>query len=223
MPTGDLLRGTGGAPTAIRVTPAQQRAERRLDALLDTAAEIVDDLGPELITTAQVAERSGASIGTVYRYFPDRLAVLRALRERCVHRFRDRLAAAIAEDEVTDPWHVVEHSVLVAASCYREEPGFRVVRVVERDRVVGDDGVLAAAFADDLAAFVQEHFGLPEDSALRRRFDVAVEVADALLARAFAADVRGDDWYVDECLAILRAYLGDSISLDAEFEAAPVG
>ncbi|WP_281886928.1 TetR/AcrR family transcriptional regulator [Agromyces rhizosphaerae] len=198
------------------MTPAQQRAERRLDALLDTAAEIVDDVGAELITTAQVAERSGASIGTVYRYFPDRLAVLRALRERCVQRFRDRLAAAIGEEALDDPWHVVERSVVAAVDCYRHEPGFRVVRVVERDRSVGDDGLLAAVFADDLAAFVQEHFGLPADSTLRRRFDVAIEVADSLMARAFAADPAGDEWYIDECLSILREYLGDSFGLNEE-------
>ncbi len=214
MPTGDLLRGSNGASTAIRVTPAQQRATQRLDSLLDTAAEIVDDIGPDLITTAQVAERSGASIGTVYRYFPDRLAVLRALRERCVRRFRERLAADIADRELTDPWHVVERSVLAAVACYREEPGFRVVRVVERDRAIGEDGLLAAVFADDLAAFVREHFGVAGDSALRRRFDVAIEVADALLARAFAADPAGDEWYIGECLSILREYLADAIGLN---------
>ena len=61
---------------ALRVEPAQERSLARIDALLDAAATVVDEVGFDRLTTAQVAELSGASIGTVYRYFPDRIALL---------------------------------------------------------------------------------------------------------------------------------------------------
>ena len=59
-----------------RNEPVQARSTARLTALLDAAAAVIDEIGYERLTTAMVAERAGASIGTVYRYFPDRIAVL---------------------------------------------------------------------------------------------------------------------------------------------------
>ena len=65
-----------GATALLRNEPVQARSTARLTSLLDAAAEVVDEIGFERLTTAMVAERAGASIGTVYRYFPDRIAVL---------------------------------------------------------------------------------------------------------------------------------------------------
>ncbi len=78
----------------LRNEPVQARSAARLTALLDATAAIIDEIGFERLTTAMVAERAGASIGTVYRYFPDRIAVLQALAarnlERVVARVVDR-------------------------------------------------------------------------------------------------------------------------------------
>ena len=72
----------------VRHEPVQARAAHRIEALLDAAAAVVVEHGIEHLTTALVAERAGASIGTVYRYFPDRVAVLVALAERNLERLR---------------------------------------------------------------------------------------------------------------------------------------
>ena len=72
--------------TPIRNEPVQARSTARLAALLDAAAHVVDEIGYERLTTAMVAERAGASIGTVYRYFPDRIAVLQSLAARNAER-----------------------------------------------------------------------------------------------------------------------------------------
>jgi len=71
------LLSTASAP--IRVEPVQARSTARVNALLDAACETMHDLGYEQLTTAMVADRAGASIGTVYRYFPDRIAVLQSV------------------------------------------------------------------------------------------------------------------------------------------------
>src|ERR1700709_2710518 len=84
----ELIEGKLSAPAtaAPRKEPVQARSTARLTALLDAAAAAVEELGYERLTTAMVAERAGASIGTVYRYFPDRIAVLQALAARNLER-----------------------------------------------------------------------------------------------------------------------------------------
>src|SRR5580698_9128788 len=85
------------AAATLRNEPVQARSTARLTALLDAAAAAIDELGYERLTTAMVAERAGASIGTVYRYFPDRIAVLQALASRNLERILASLRSAIAD------------------------------------------------------------------------------------------------------------------------------
>ena len=87
----------------IRNEPVQARSTARLAALLDAAAEVIDEIGYERLTTAMVADRAGASIGTVYRYFPDRIAVLQSLAARNAERMNERVMAAV-RDEQHDDW-----------------------------------------------------------------------------------------------------------------------
>src|SRR5205823_7032480 len=93
-----------GGSSLLRNEPVQARSSARLAGLLDAAAAIIDEIGFERLTTAMVAERAGASIGTVYRYFPDRIAVVEALALRCIRRLAERVDAAVVEAGITD-WH----------------------------------------------------------------------------------------------------------------------
>lgn len=63
----------------LRNAPQQNRSERTLARLTDAARELVDEVGYDRFTTADVAVRAGVSIGTVYRYFPDRIGLLDAI------------------------------------------------------------------------------------------------------------------------------------------------
>ena len=68
--------------SSIRTAPQQPRGQQRVDLILDTAAVLFTEVGYENTTTNAIAERAGISIGSLYRYFPDRDAILRALTER---------------------------------------------------------------------------------------------------------------------------------------------
>lgn len=190
----------------IRVEPIQQRSAARLSTLLDAAAQIVDEVGFDRITTAMVAERAGASIGTVYRYYPDRVAVLNALRVRAEERFRQRV---VLELDITEPetwWDAVDCAVTAFVDLYRSEPGFRIVRFVDREQAIsGVDG--NAFFASRLAAVLAEEFGLPGGPDLIFRLEVAVEMADGIIARAFFADPQGDERFIAESRRVIHDYL----------------
>lgn len=60
----------------LRNTPVQARSRSRLEQIAAATRLAIADIGYERFTTADVAERAGCSIGTVYRYVPDRVALL---------------------------------------------------------------------------------------------------------------------------------------------------
>lgn len=64
-----------------RRAPVQARAQQSHDAILKTAARLLDEVGMEGFNTNLLAERAGVKVRTVYRYFPNKYAVLVALTE----------------------------------------------------------------------------------------------------------------------------------------------
>src|SRR4029079_13502077 len=68
-------------PEAKRRIPRQARAGENVAAVLEAAAQILEASGLAGFTTNAVAERAGVSSGTLYQYFADKDAVLRAIAE----------------------------------------------------------------------------------------------------------------------------------------------
>ncbi|MCB1688751.1 MAG: TetR/AcrR family transcriptional regulator [Halioglobus sp.] len=59
--------------------PQQERAKRTYEGILAAAAELLIEVGVERISTNLVAERAGITVPALYRYFPNKYAVLNAL------------------------------------------------------------------------------------------------------------------------------------------------
>lgn len=66
-------------PTSRRI-PQQERGARRVAQLLEAAAAELAQVGYDAATMTAIAERAGASIGAVYQYFPNKEAIVLALR-----------------------------------------------------------------------------------------------------------------------------------------------
>ncbi len=196
-----------GAP--IRNEPVQARSTARLATLLDSAAAVIDEIGYERLTTAMVAERAGASIGTVYRYFPDRIAVLQALGARN----SERLLAGIAPELVAGRHASATDALLgvldVTAGLFRTEPGYRSVRVGDVLDLLPPQAETTAnaAIADVVADALVAGYGVADTADTRRAVGTAVEVIDALVARAFARSAQGDAALLDEARRSVRAVL----------------
>ncbi len=59
--------------------PQQDRAKRTYERILVSAAELLVEVGVERISTNLVAERARITVPALYRYFPNKYAVLNAL------------------------------------------------------------------------------------------------------------------------------------------------
>jgi AcrR family transcriptional regulator len=80
--TASLPRVRLGAHLARRREPVQERARKTVALILDTAAALIEEDGVEAFNTNVLAERAGVRVRTVYRYFPNKLAVISAVAER---------------------------------------------------------------------------------------------------------------------------------------------
>src|SRR5690606_31468411 len=145
------------------------------------------EIGYERLTTAMVADRAGASIGTVYRYFPDRIALLQALGARNLER-----VLATVMDDVMDEQHATWFDALSAGfthfvEAYRSEPGFRSLRVgdVIDLRPAPNERTFNSIVADALLTALVQRFGVDGSDETRFVFEAAIEVSDALATRAF--------------------------------------
>lgn len=197
------------ATAVLRNEPVQARSTARLTSLLDAAAAVVDEIGFERLTTAMIAERAGSSIGTVYRYFPDRIAVLHALSGRSTTRFAAEGIPAIESPNRTNWLEAVDAALQYWVDAFRSEPGFRALRfgdVLDLQPRAGDrtnNGIIAAA----LVSVLSSRHGLEANDELQFRVEVALDLCDSLLARAFAFDRDGDSQFTNEALSVARGYL----------------
>lgn len=202
--------------STLRNEPVQARSAARLEALLDAAASIIDEVGFERLTTAMVAERAGASIGTVYRYFPDRIALLQALGARNFDRVLDRVSV-----EIVDPTHENWISALAASFgalviAFRDEPGFRGLRVgdVIDLRPVPTERTYKSLIADRLLDGLVERFGVEVNDEVRFTFEAALEISEALAVRAFSRVPEGEEAFLlvgrEIVYGLLSPYFGEA-------------
>ncbi|QCR20455.1 TetR/AcrR family transcriptional regulator [Agrococcus sp. SGAir0287] len=190
---------------SLRTPPVQRRASDRIDEILAAAAEVVDEVGPELLTTTLVAERAGAGVGTVYRYFPDRLAILQGLADRNVRVLGERFASVASEarEDVLDDLTALFHAYV---DVYRDLPGYRSVRTGEwLPSQTRPRGAVVVGLVDRVADIIGARSGAVIDADLRARFVDCFHVVDAVVAAAFVDDPAGDEHLLDLAYDVARA------------------
>jgi AcrR family transcriptional regulator len=64
-----------------RRQPKQQRGKDRLEKILIAAAEVFVEVGFSAATTQQIADRADTAIGSIYQFFPDKVAIFQTLEE----------------------------------------------------------------------------------------------------------------------------------------------
>lgn len=181
-------------PLTLRNQPIQARATERIESLMDAAAAAIDDGGYETLTTQIIAERAGASIGTVYRYFPDRLAVIRGLAQRNTERLMAEIDS-VFEQQLPD-WQLYLRGIIeVFANLLRSEPGFRHVRT--GDHIQKADGMRQQRVVDEIVDMLWERyatqFGVEDNSGNRESIRVGAVLAIGLTYNAFTTVPTGDN------------------------------
>ena len=95
--------------TDLRKSPRQKRAAATFEAIVEAAAHILRADGAGALTTNAVAARAGVSIGSLYQYFPNKQAIVRALIERA---FKHAEAIRPAVIDSNAPAHEIIRAVV---------------------------------------------------------------------------------------------------------------
>lgn len=87
-----------------KTQPMQDRSRQTYDAILDSTAHLLEDVGIERLSTNLICERAGLTPPALYRYFPNKYALLRELGLQLMQ----------AQDEEVFAW--IEEGGLIAAT-----------------------------------------------------------------------------------------------------------
>lgn len=196
-----------------RRVPVQARSKRRLESILEAAATLFASAGFEQTTMESIADAAGTSIGSLYQFFPNKLAVFEAVAETCLERSRsafDTLFAGLAGGEAQMPWEpLVDLSIDAFAALNQQDPAFRATFVnfqlygVYEER----DIALARYFADRLAELLLTR--APELSAEKRAIvaNTVVQTVSALLFISERASPEERVGIMGETKVMMRRYL----------------
>ena len=210
-PRGGGPRGRVSAPPpyahVLKRRPAQERSARRVEALLDAAAELLRDREPEALTVRDLAATAGVPTGTLYQFFADKDAVLQALALRFLAGMPEVLDAALPAgggrwpdtvDRVVDAYATLVAAIPRSApyGCrapWTPPPGASSARRTRRSPRVSAPGCARSAGT---------RRGTPA------QWRDAVALIDGLLRHAFADDPAGDPAALREARRAARAYAG---------------
>jgi len=108
-----------------RRRPTQERSRDRVERILDATAKLLSELPVDKVTTAAIASTANVPIGSVYQYFPNKLAVLAALARRVMEKVDAETAELIAEDFGVLPWdQAIDRAVDATIEGYANQPGY---------------------------------------------------------------------------------------------------
>lgn len=141
--------------------PQQQRAVATKAGLLQTVETIVAAEGTDAVTTTRVAFECGVAVGTIYRYFTDRDAMLLAAYDENVARLVARCRTALQslpEDACVEQAasHILD-VYLAGAQAMPAHAGLlnamRQLRPIAADRPYDGDRILSELFVPFFSRF----------------------------------------------------------------------
>ncbi len=197
-------------PLEPRRTPPGGRALKTVERILEATALLLDEVGFDALTTNAIAERAGVNVASLYKYFPNKYAVLTGLAER----MRDEQLALIRRPTEPRAWREELATLLdVFLDLFVSRPGFATLASVLSSsaplREI-DEASLAAearALSERLAEYGVEGSRADREAIAR----VALEAARGVLPLARRAGPARRKRLMRELRRMLEAYLAGHI------------
>jgi AcrR family transcriptional regulator len=177
--------------------------------VLDAADEVLANEGADAFTTTRVAEAAGVPIGSIYRFFPDKEAIVEALAIRYWRDFEDLVAGAAdvdAHESLPDAGSFV---IDILAAGFRARPGFLALWYggLRTEAVRDATRPTRQAIAGSIERILARHWPAAPEPARATAAQMVVLAGDGLLREAFRRDLSGDRELLEESKLMLRSYL----------------
>lgn len=210
--------GKDRAAAGGRRVPSQERGRRRVALILDAAEEVFAESGFEAATNTEIAGRAGASIGSLYQFFPNKEAVLDAVADRYLGRLGALYDKELSVETARLPLgEMLDRVVRSLVEFDAENPAFGTIFYGSET-----SGKLASAAEDLRSEGVRRldavfEIRAPELEEGRRRLyaEITNDVVRGLFPLATCGEEEKRERVVVEIKALLVAYLTPALGADA--------
>ncbi len=107
-----------------RRQPVQARSRERVTCILNHAAAIFHEIGVDATSMSAIARKSNMSLASLYRYFPNKAAIVKAIAEGHVSRMESALRDRL---ETLDMMEAVDVLIDQFYQFYRTEPAYSAI------------------------------------------------------------------------------------------------
>lgn len=182
-------------PATPRKRPLQRRAQATVDAILEATAHILVRDGYDALSTNRVASRAGASIGSLYQYFPNKEALVGELVDRYSAMLFELVTETFVAMADAEPRALAGAMVRAMIETKREQPRLaKVLREqIPRTGRLSTYEVELARIVELAAAYLERHRRLLRIDDARRAAFVAVHMVDALTHASVTSGDESDE------------------------------
>lgn len=198
----------------LRRTPQQARGRVRVEQILDITEQLLVQRGYDALTTNAIAAEAGISVGALYHFFPNKVAILEALVARYYAQLLGVLEGVHANTTrstalTTETLESYVETLLGALSEFVESspsltPAFLAAASASTNLEVMDRKNKTEMIA--LLAARYEEWGHDDETA-RRIARLVSAVLDMLFIETTGADEAANAVFVEETGRLLYAYL----------------
>lgn len=194
----------------MRKRPRQARSRATVETILQAGARILSDEGWAGFTTNKVADLAGVSIGSLYQYFPDKLSLVDAIRQRHL----DDCLAVMRKSKAKElpPVQFVTNLVRAMIAAHSIYPGLH--------RVLLDEAPSSDDYRNPNSAFEIEYLGYYAEAVAiyrnhqPRRTDqtaalIISDAIDGVIHNAARRGMLGSPTVQSELIRLVSLYLED--------------
>ena len=195
------------SPNASARAPRRERGRLRVAALLDAGGAVFADKGFDGATMTEIAARAGASIGSLYQFFPTKELLAEALMARDTAVLIERLAAFEAAAPAWSPADLADRLAPALIEFRADHPAFAILL-----EAIGAPAEKAAASGRAVRAGVRAILAAAAPDRPAALLDAAAAAVQQVMKGAVAvkADPIGPA-ALDELRTMLRLYLADRL------------
>lgn len=196
---------------AMRRQPKQIRSQERVHQILDAAEALFIELGYEHTTTRAIANRAEVPIGSLYQFFPDKAAIVRALANRYFEQEYQmflQLHAALAEAEIRV---YIDRMIDAFQQFADEHPGYLAVLRQLLDQMTAADASVLNEYdqlmLSGLANFLSQRNAKLDSAQSELIATIVFKAANELLWLAMTQDPQQRSAVIAETKTLITAYL----------------
>jgi AcrR family transcriptional regulator len=190
--------------------PKRKRGIMRVEALLDAATTIFIEKGFDAATTAEIAERAGSSIGSLYQFFPTKESVADVLRARYGNALCEKWDALAASDEARTADALAAVLFRQIAETLAKHPAFPVLEAVRNTTLVNVSNV-RQRYMDSLSRLLASRAPAVSEGDLRVMTLVVLQILRCEIAMEASPKTKNRSKVLSELQGVLANYLSDKI------------